>query len=74
MTGYAQAEQAGTVLLTQWVREGKSDTEIAAKLRVARWRLADQLAEIRRELRDIGAPGGGRHTAGRGRQSSRLAS
>ncbi|ANZ35205.1 hypothetical protein BBK82_03100 [Lentzea guizhouensis] len=52
-----RAEQNGRILLTQLLREGRTNTEIARLLRMSRGHLVAPLNELRRELIELGAPG-----------------
>lgn len=49
-----RAEQDGRALLTQLVREGRNNTEIAATLRMSRGHLVRSINEIRTELAELG--------------------
>jgi hypothetical protein len=49
-----RAEQAGRVLLAQLIREGRTNTEIARVLRIARGHLVPVINEIREELAELG--------------------
>lgn len=49
-----RAERAGHALLAQLVREGRTNTEIARMLRIARGHLVPKINEVREELAELG--------------------
>ena len=49
-----KADQAGRALLAELVRDGRTNTEIARTLRIARGHLVAKINEVREELAELG--------------------